>query len=262
MVTLSSQGQRGQQGFTLVELAIVLVIVGLLIGGILKGQELVGSTRVTSVVTQVKAIEAATNTFFDTYGTLPGDLPNANTRLPNCATAGSVCNITGDGNGRITQTPGAALAIAAGNENTAFFGHLAAAELLSGVRPDSTVLTVAGGGVLGSPIGGGSHYRVGYHTTGTIAGAVAASNAGHYLLISGNLDVATAVAATNLEGAGIQPKAAQKIDSKYDDGNPTTGSAIGANTTAAGAAAGCANGNAYNTQNTDVDCGVYVRFYQ
>lgn len=247
-----------QQGFTLVELAIVLVIVGLLIGGILKGQELIASTRMTSTASQIRAVEAATNNFFDTYGNMPGDLPNATGRLPNCATAASICIFAGNGDGRIAVTPDAAYA--AGTEGSAFFGHLAAADLISGVLPQATAVT-PGQGALGTPLGNASYYRVGYQGAGNGAAAVGNMTPGHYLTLS-SLGAGTAVLATNFEGAGIQPKAAQKIDSKYDDGAPQTGSVIGANTTAATATAGCDNAGVYNSQNTDIDCGLYIRFYQ
>ncbi len=70
-----------QKGFTLVELAIVLTIIGLLIGGILKGQQLITNARVTAQMAQVQGVEAATTTFNDTYQGLPGDLTTATTRV-------------------------------------------------------------------------------------------------------------------------------------------------------------------------------------
>ena len=79
--------QTSQAGFTLVELAIVMIIIGLLIAGVLKGQELIANARVTSTVAQIKAIDAATSTFKDTYDSLPGDMTAPTTRLPNCLAA-------------------------------------------------------------------------------------------------------------------------------------------------------------------------------
>ncbi len=62
-----------QKGFTLVEIAIVMVIIGLLIGGILKGQEMINNAKVKRVVKQSDEMRAAVMTFFDKYGQLPGD---------------------------------------------------------------------------------------------------------------------------------------------------------------------------------------------
>src|SRR3990172_13141075 len=83
--------QQHQKGFTLVELALVMVIIGLLIGGILKGQQLVTNARATSTVSQTRQIEAATTTFQDSYGALPGDM-NGVGKIPGCTAA---CNIPG-----------------------------------------------------------------------------------------------------------------------------------------------------------------------
>ncbi|HIL28602.1 MAG TPA: prepilin-type N-terminal cleavage/methylation domain-containing protein, partial [Micavibrio sp.] len=76
---------KKQAGFTLVELAVVMIIIGLLIGGVLKGQELIANAQIASTVAGIKGIDAATSTFNDTYNAFPGDMSNALTRLPNCA---------------------------------------------------------------------------------------------------------------------------------------------------------------------------------
>ncbi len=64
-----------QTGFTLVEIAIVLVIIGLLLGGILKGQELINSARVRNLADQTSGIQAAYYGFIDRYRKVPGDWP-------------------------------------------------------------------------------------------------------------------------------------------------------------------------------------------
>ena len=64
---------RRQAGFTLVEIAIVLVIIGLLLGGVLKGQELIENSKIKGVVADMKAIQAAYNGYVDRYKSIPGD---------------------------------------------------------------------------------------------------------------------------------------------------------------------------------------------
>ena len=82
-----------QSGFTLVEIAIVLVIIGLLLGGILKGQEMITQAKIKNVVNDFNGITAAVNSYQDRYRQLPGDDLNAGTRW-----AGG---IAGDGNGQL-----------------------------------------------------------------------------------------------------------------------------------------------------------------
>jgi prepilin-type N-terminal cleavage/methylation domain-containing protein len=72
---------RSQKGFTLVEIAIVLVIVGLLIGGILKGQEMVKSGKVKKATKQMEQLVAAINAYQDKNGKLPGTVSGTNDAL-------------------------------------------------------------------------------------------------------------------------------------------------------------------------------------
>lgn len=76
-----------QRGFTLVELSIVIVIIGLLIGGVLKGQEMYSNAQVTATIAQTQSYEAATLMFVDAYNAVPGDMPLASNRIPQCAAA-------------------------------------------------------------------------------------------------------------------------------------------------------------------------------
>jgi prepilin-type N-terminal cleavage/methylation domain-containing protein len=65
--------RKNEAGFTLVEIAIVMVIIGLLIGGVLKGQAMIQNAKVKRVVKQADEIRAAVMTFYDRYGVYPGD---------------------------------------------------------------------------------------------------------------------------------------------------------------------------------------------
>ena len=87
---------RRQKGFTLVEIAIVLVIIGLILGAILKGQELIKNAKVKRIKSDVDAIVAAVYSYQDKYnGYLPGDNPRGTgSGICNCGAAGGAC---GDG---------------------------------------------------------------------------------------------------------------------------------------------------------------------
>ena len=87
---------KAQKGFTLIEIAIVLVIIGLLLGGVLKGQELITSARVRNLIVNQDGVKAAYFGFLDRYRALPGDYSQAQANIPGCA----ACQ-QGDNNGRI-----------------------------------------------------------------------------------------------------------------------------------------------------------------
>ncbi len=80
-----------QRGFTLVEIAIVLVIIGLLLGGILKGQEMIVQAKIKNAISELSGASAAYYGYRDRYRAIPGDDPNAATRwtTPSPATAGN-----------------------------------------------------------------------------------------------------------------------------------------------------------------------------
>src|SRR6267143_1098313 len=90
-----------QQGFTLVEIAIVLVIIGLLLGGILKGQEMITQAKIKNVIADFSGVSAAYHGYQDRYRAIPGDDPNADTRW---ASMTNPAPVKGDGNGIVSGT--------------------------------------------------------------------------------------------------------------------------------------------------------------
>src|SRR5687767_13938087 len=92
--------KRRERGFTLIEIAIVLVIIGLLLGGVLKGQEVITGARVRNLIQQQDGVKAAYFGFLDRFRALPGDYKDATTNIQG-ATA------VGDGDGQIELTNGA-----------------------------------------------------------------------------------------------------------------------------------------------------------
>jgi prepilin-type N-terminal cleavage/methylation domain-containing protein len=132
-----------QSGFTLVEIAIVLVIIGLLLGGVLKGQEMITSSKAKSLFSDKSAFQAAYNAYADRYRAIPGDDALASGRFSALACGAVACS-NGNGNGaianqtvgaqdpRLTATGGAAInaAAAGANEVYKFWQHLRAAQLI------------------------------------------------------------------------------------------------------------------------------------
>ncbi|MDB5478090.1 MAG: hypothetical protein JWM96_585 [Alphaproteobacteria bacterium] len=206
-----------QQGFTLVELAIVLMIIGLLIGGILRGQELLMNARIASTIKQVTSYTGAINTFRDAYAALPGDLSQALNRIPGCATNGCT---NGNGNGLIgapilfwqlsdQSIPG---------ESTQFWKHLALTHIISGVNPSANALSF-GISHPSAPLGGGfsvvtsvkdPNDPTGSMTTGSIVLRL------HGDLVGGPGTVIE-------DNPVVSPKQAAQLDRKMDDGMPGTG---------------------------------------
>jgi prepilin-type N-terminal cleavage/methylation domain-containing protein len=74
------------KGFTLVEIAIVMIIIGLLVGGIFGGVRLLDNARVLRTINDLKSAESAALTFKTSYGRPPGDVRNPSLRLQNCTT--------------------------------------------------------------------------------------------------------------------------------------------------------------------------------
>ncbi len=97
-MTKIKKGKNSEAGFTLVEIAIVLIIIGLLIGGIIQGQAMIQNARVKRLVSDFDGMRAAVLTYQDRFGQLPGDENNASTPT------GDANN--GDADGLLDETDG------------------------------------------------------------------------------------------------------------------------------------------------------------
>lgn len=204
-------------GFTLVELAIALMVIGLLIGGVLKGQELIDNARMTRVLRDIEGFKTATMIFQNTYGALPGDIKKPGSRLPNCSEA--PCSTIGDGNGWIGPSVciascGVSASAIMGMENRRYWLHLAVANLISGVDASGTSTEGFGVNFPESPVGGG--YVMVYSLDITPTSPYDTFHANALRMVSN-------LSATLFSYPVLTARQALQLDSKYDDGKPYKG---------------------------------------
>lgn len=180
-----------QKGFTLVEIAIVLVIIGLLLGGVLKGQELINSAKVKNFSTDFRNIPLFIYGYQDKYKALPGDDSSADKHLTGATKATTPS--TSQGNGVID---GAWNTTTATDESYLFWQHVRLAGFASGSTTASATDYIprnADGGIIG--------------------------------ITSGNTTPITGLRGTYIAcSQGILGKFAKQLDITLDDGNTATGS--------------------------------------
>lgn len=215
-----------QNGFTLVELAIVLMIIGLLIGGILRGQELMENAKVASTAQQVTSYQGALTTFQDAYSSLPGDLPTAIARLPGCNTTNACVNGNGDGmigglvsgSGQASGQPWTDIPPDIASENTQAWKHLAMTHMISGINPSATTPDWGVSHPV-AKIGAGFFMRFSRYSA-------AQSMNGQVIVLRNNIDGRWSCSTGTTGNCAITPAKASQIDRKMDDGMAFAGDVI------------------------------------
>ena len=224
-----------RQAFSLVELSIVLVILGLLVGGVLSGQSLIRAAQLRAVTTEYQRYTTAIGTFRDKYFALPGDMTNASAFGWLDGAGAAVSN--GDGNGQITSNATANL-----NETSLFWVELADAGLIEGsyTMIAATTLTAGTNNPRSRMNNGG--WNVYYLGTQTVTPTNYYENSyGNAFFFGGGTNV---IVPTGI----LKSEEAWNIDTKLDDGKPQTGTVTTLESQgSATAGSGCGNAAAAST---------------
>lgn len=234
------------KAFSLVELSIVLVILGLLTGGVLAGKSLIRASELRSVSADLSRFRAAAYTFRDKYFYLPGDLANATAFWGDRATGTGACadpavadgspgTCNGNGDGKIDL-------LSATNEGSLSWQHLARAGLVEGEYSGINNPVFPG---VNLPRGRVSNTGFAlYWSSGTGVASSSGSDPNRFMF-------GTAGSST-MSGAALRPVETWNIDTKLDDGAPQTGKVI-SRTGTTGATGTCSSG-VYTLSNDDIAC--------
>jgi prepilin-type N-terminal cleavage/methylation domain-containing protein len=178
---------RRQSGFTLIEIAIVLVIIGLLLGGILKGQELINSARVKNLAADFRNVPLYIYGYQDKFRALPGDDKAASAHVGTTTVAAK----DGDGDGVIE---GNWDATGVGHESLLFWQHVR----LAGLAPGPTALT-----------------EKDFQPRNAVGGVIGVQSEAPFAGINGTYFICS---------GSILGKFAKQLDTQLDDGDTDSGS--------------------------------------
>jgi prepilin-type N-terminal cleavage/methylation domain-containing protein len=250
-------GIANQNGFTLIEISIVLVVIGLIVGGIVIGQSLSRTAQLQSVTSDITRFTQATQLFKEKYKYLPGDMPTAesfwgsDTSCPNTPYTATphtaVCN--GNGDGRINTNYNTT----DGYERFRAWQELSDAGMIAGSYTGvsgtaSQVDSLIGINVPASSISGAGYTLIYYNMP---------NGDFQNWPIVGHMFEFGGATGTGSWGAAITPTEAFTIDSKIDDGMPATGHVLSSGPTLTNCNTSSVQATArYNTAYTGVACGL------
>ncbi len=215
-------------GFTLVEISVVLVIIGFIIGGVLVGKNMIRSSQILAITADLQKFKTAVSMFQKKYNALPGDMYNAQNYWGSAGSCSSdqttlaTCN--GDGDGKIESNTASG---AVGNENFLFWKHLANAELIKGNyvgRTDgSNTYSATDRNSPQTKLKNSLWYTENF---GTIPPSSDWSGAAFNGIYAHTLELG-AYSANTRPGSGIiTASEAAALDTKIDDGKPGTGNML------------------------------------
>ena len=233
------ENAKRERGFTLIELSIVLVVIGLIVGGVLVGQDLIRAAGERAQITQIEKFNTAANTFFGKYGYLPGDIKDPDASSFGFKARGAYAG-EGDGNGVLEgitydqagSNNGHAMAT---GELGMFWVDLSTAHLIDGSFSTATAnglitstLTPTSNPAIGAylpaaQIGGGNYTYI----WSAASGDISANHVGfNNFAISGLSALQPNSSGNGTVFTGLTVKQAYDIDTKVDDGLSLSGKVI------------------------------------
>lgn len=266
--------QQNRDGFTLIEISIVLVIIGLIVGGILTGQDLINVAAIRAQISQIEKYQTAVRTFQGKYGYLPGDIPNPYASQFGFQSRGTN-TAEGDGNGIIESNCGDVAGTHNGSwegcgELAVFWEDLSTARLI-----DTTIFGVDTAGN-GYPAISAHFQNVTPTSTPNITQWLPAAKIGNsnyvYLYSQSATNYFTVSTVTQIgwniqssSNPGLTAQQAYNIDNKVDDGLPQSGNVTAcyqnylvnnspSTIWAANGAQGANNGTAINNYGGSTNC--------
>jgi hypothetical protein len=216
----------------------VIVIVGLIVGGVLMGRDLVRAAAVRAQITQIQSYQAAIHAFETKYLALPGDIPNRLAQRFGLASRGQFRG-EGDGNGLIegnyNNTANGNLAMwENGGETTLIWNDLSVAGLIGGSFPEASASTPR----MGVYTSATSPSLSSFFPTGKISGTYIYiwspidGGGGNFFGLSALIDMGTIQPGVLNSNPGLTTAQAYGIDKKIDDGLPQSGAVLALYSTA------------------------------
>ncbi len=229
---------RSSNAFTLVELSIVMVIMGLLVAAVVSGRSLYKSAQLNAVISEIQDYKIAIRNFSAQYQSLPGDINKADNLWPDANTR------NGNNNGKIDQA-----------EYYSFWQHLELAKMISG--------NYSGDGaemLIGINVPKDSHFNGGFYATWQDKPANWQDSEGRYF--SANYIIFakkqnTSEKLNSLSAAILTPSDAYSIDNKIDNENPDFGKVLAGN---GSDSKDCLDGKNYNFKSDKISCILYFNF--
>jgi prepilin-type N-terminal cleavage/methylation domain-containing protein len=223
--------KQKKSGFTLIELSIVLVIIGLIVGGVLVGRDLIHAAEIRAQASQIESYKTAVNTFILKYNQIPGDMTASSAAAFEFTPREGTAN-NGDGNGILTNCSGLGGSENVGCEFTLFWNDMSSANLVNGTFNTATNDAITNGQFTATTsqlplyfpqakIRDGFYVRASYNP----------ATYRNRFVLSGLSDIVNGTPTDTNNPRSLTPMEAWNLDQKIDDGLPMTGKVWGVNST-------------------------------